>query len=523
MRFCHAWLAESMSLPLDAKTPALLKHFKPIIFTVLCLFGSYPALTQAVKQVEQDADFMEYDRNIADGAYRLIGNVTFHHEGAIMHCDSAYYYSDKNSLDAFSNVHINQGDTVDLYGDFLHYDGNTRIANIRKKVRLNGKNTMLTTGSLDFDLGRNVGYYTNHADIESGDNRLSSRLGYYYSREQMYFFRDSVILRNPDYTMYSDTLKYHVPTSVAYFFGPTEIIGDSSYIYCENGWYNTETDISKLKVKAFVKNKNQTIRGDSLYYEKATGYGEAFSNIELYDEEQHIILRGNHAFVHQKDDRAQITDSALFIYITDNDSIYVHADTLRTLPDSSDHKQLKAYYKVRMFKSNLQGKCDSLYYSTSDSILRLFYEPVLWSGVNQLTAEYIEIRTKNKQVDQLHMQHVAFIINQEDSAKFNQIKGKSMICYFRDNELYKIVTNGNGQTVYYAKDKDQLIGVNIAQSSDLVIMLKENKVDNILFITKPSAVLYPLDMAPKEELILKDFKWYNLERPKSKNDIFRRN
>jgi lipopolysaccharide export system protein LptA len=494
-----------------------------LIYTsAFLLLACSQLLSQVPAKVQQRADYMEYDKNIASGAYRLIKNVVFTHEGALMYCDSAYFYADINSLDAFSNVHINQGDTVDLYGDFLHYDGNTRIAQIRRNVKLIGRNTKLTTGTLDFDLSRNIGYYTRYANIESGENKLQSMQGYYYSEQQMYYFRDSVVLYNPDYTIYSDTLKYHTPTSIAYFYGPTEIISDSSYIYCEKGWYNTETNISMLKQKALVKNKSQTITGDSLYYERETGYGEGFSNIQVLDEKQNIILRGNHALVNQNEDRALITDSALFIYITKDDSVFVHADTLRALPDSAGFRQLKAFYKVKLYKSDLQGVCDSLYYSTSDSILRLYDQPVLWSGVNQLSAEYIEIWTKNKQVDQLHMQNVAFIINQEDSVKFNQIKGKSMICYFRNNELSKIVTKGNGQTVYYAKDEDQLIGVNIAQSSDLVIILKDNKVDKIRFLTKPTAVLYPLELAPKEELVLKDFRWYDAERPKSKTDIFRK-
>jgi len=475
------------------------------------------------KKVEHHEDFMEFDKNIAGGAYRLIGNVLFKHEGALMYCDSAYFYAANNSLDAFSNVHLVQGDTVDLYGEFLHYEGNTRIAEIRDQVRLIGKNTKLVTRALDFDLGRNVGYYQNHADIESGENKLSSRKGYYYSREQMYYFRDSVILQNPDYTIYSDTLQYKTTSKVAFFFGPTRIIGDSSYIYCEKGWYNTETNKSMLKQKAWVRNKKQTIRGDSLYYERETTYGEGFSNIEVLDEEQNIILRGNHAFINQLENRALLTDSAMFIYIMEDDSAFVHADTLRTMTDSAGNRLLKGYHNVRLFKSNLQGICDSLYYTTQDSILRLYDKPVLWSGGNQLSSDYIEIWTKNREIDQLHMQQLAFLINQEDSVKFNQIKGKSMICYFRNNQLFRINVNGNGQTVYYAKDKDQLIGVNVAQSSDLVITIKENKPDVIRFITKPSATLYPLELAPKEELILKDFKWNESLRPVNRNDIFRKN
>jgi len=477
---------------------------------------------QAPKQVEQKADFMEYEKDIAKGAYRLIGNVVFSHEGALMYCDSAYFYPDINSLDAFNHVHIIQGDTVDLFGDFLHYDGNTRLAQIRRNVKLISKDTKLTTRELDFDLGRNIGYYKTHADIESKENKLKSREGYYYSNQKMYYFQDSVVLQNPDYTIYSDTLQYHTITQVAFFFGPTEIVGDSSYIYCEKGWYNTETNKSMLKQKALVRSKKQTIRGDSLYYERDTGYGEGFRNIELYDEEQQIILRSHFAIIHQNEDRALMTDSAQFIYITSDDTVYVHADTLRTIPDSAGKRQIKAYYGVRLFKSNLQGICDSLFYSTSDSILKLYDQPVLWSGENQLSSQYIEIWTRNKQLYQLHMQQLAFIINQEDSVKFNQIKGKTMVCHFRNNELSKIVVNGNGQTVYYAKDKDQLIGVNIAQSSDLVITVKENKPDVIRFITKPTAVLYPLDTAPKEELILKDFKWLESSRPKDRNDIFRK-
>jgi lipopolysaccharide export system protein LptA len=478
--------------------------------------------SQVPKKVEHHENFMEFDKGIAGGAYRLIGNVSFKHEGALMYCDSAYFYAGSNALDAFSNVHIVQGDTVDLYGEFLHYEGNTRIAQIRQKVRLIGKNTKLVTRALDFDLGRNIGYYKSHADIESGENKLSSRQGYYYSREQMYYFRDSVILRNPDYTIYSDTLQYRTTNKVAFFFGPTRIIGDSSYIYCEKGWYNTETNKSMLKQKAWVRNKKQTIRGDSLYYERETTYGEGFSNIELLDEEQNIILRGNHAFVNQLENRALLTDSAMFIYVMEDDSAFVHADTLRTMTDSAGHRLLKGYHNVRLFKSNLQGICDSLFYTTRDSILKLYHKPVLWSGGNQLSSEYIEIWTKNREIHELHMQQLAFMINQEDSMKFNQIKGKSMICHFARNQIYRIDVNGNGQTVYYAKDKDVLIGVNLAQGSDLVIKVKDNKPDNILFITKPSATLYPIGLAPKEELILKDFKWSESLRPVNRFDIFRK-
>jgi lipopolysaccharide export system protein LptA len=478
---------------------------------------------QGTKQVQMTADWMEQAQEIANGAYRLIGNVRFEHEGTLMYCDSAYYFGlPQNSLEAYSRVHLVQGDTIDLYGEYLHYDGNTKLAQIRRNVKLIGRNTELTTSELDFNVGTSTSYYTHHADIKSGDNKLKSREGYYYSRNEMYFFRDSVVLQNPDYTIYSDTLRYHVPTKVAFFYGPTEIVGDSSYIYCEDGWYNTDTDISMLKENALVRNKKQTIKGDSLYYERVTGYGEGYHNIEVFDEEQNIILRGDHAIINQKEDSALLTENALFIYVTsDADSVFIHADTLRTAPDSAGNRLLRAYYGVKMFKSDLQGICDSLAYSTSDSILKLFNEPVLWSGENQISAKYIEIWTKNKEVDQMHLQQLAFLINKEDSGRFNQIKGKNMTGYFRNDEVHKVVVKGNGQTVYYAKDKNELMGVNVAQSSDLTIFMKNNKPDDIRFYVKPTGTTYPLDMVPEEELILKDFKWIESMRPIKKEDIFK--
>jgi lipopolysaccharide assembly outer membrane protein LptD (OstA) len=492
--------------------------------TVLALFLLGACLTLSFSQqphkINHDADNMEFDKNLADGAYRLLGNVVFRHEGAVMYCDSAYFYSTTNSLDAFNNVHINQGDSLNLYGDVLYYDGNTRKARVRKNVKLVSKETNLLTDALDFDLKTNVGYYKTGADIVNGQNELTSWEGYYYSNSKMYFFKDTVIIKNPDYNIYSDSLKYNTISNIAYFLGPTEIISDSNYIYCEDGWYNTETNISLLKDNALLQNPGQTIKGDSLYYERESGYGEGYHNVELVDTEQKIILKGNLATYNQSTEDAMITDRAELIQITDTDSIYIHADTLTSEVDTSGYKIVKGFYGVKMFKSNLQGKCDSMSYSFSDSIIRLYYEPVLWSDENQLTSEYIEIRTKNNKIDELHLIKLAFIISQEDTVKFNQIKGKDMVCHFKDNELYKVDVNGNGQTIYYPKDKNEVIGVNKAESSDLVIFLKGNEVQDIIFYTKPDATLYPLDKAPQNELRLKDFVWLEKYRPANKEDIF---
>jgi lipopolysaccharide export system protein LptA len=419
-------------------------------------------------------------------------------------------------------VYINQGDTLHLYGDFLHYDGNTRIAKVRNNVKLINRETTLTTEALDYNIADGIGYYTNHADIVNQENHLESIIGYYYTRQDLFDFQDSVIVVNPDYTIYSDQMKYNTETKISYFNGPTEIISDSSYIYCERGWYNTETDISQLNQNALVRNTKQTIRGDSLYYEKETGYGRAIRNVEIVDHEQDILLRGNRAIYYRDTEYARLTERAQFIQAAEADSLYLHADTLLSEVDTSGTKYVKAYYGVRIYRTNLQGKCDSMVYNTTDSIIKLYVEPVLWSDENQISANYIEIYTENRQAKTMYLYGASFIASMEDTSMFNQIKGKNMVCHFRNNQIYKIDVFGNGQTIYYPEDKDGIIGANKTVCSDLTIFLKNGKVDALSFFKKPDSVLHPLDKAPIEELILSGFMWLEELRPKNKEDIFRK-
>lgn len=488
---------------------------------ILLFFVSISSFAQKTTRVQFSAATTEVDAKLGKDTKRLLGNVIFTHGGVKMYCDSAHFYSKKNSLDAFHNIYINQGDTIHLYGDHLHYDGNTRIANVRRNVRLLNSEFTLTSDALDYDIANSTGYYTDYAKIVNDENILESNIGYYYAKENMFDFQDSVIINNPDYNIYSDRLKYNTESKITYFFGPTEIISDSTYIYCERGWYNTQTDISQLNQNALVKNSQQIVKADSLYYEKNTGFGRAINNVEIYDLEQDIILKGNRAVYYENKDYARLTERAEFIQISSEDTLYLHADTLLTEVDTSGSKIIKAYYGVKIFRSNLQAKCDSMAFSFADSIIRLYDEPVLWSEENQMTAEFIEIHTENQLVKAMYLEKSSFIISKADTSKFNQIKGKNMICHFRNNELYRVDVKGNGQSVYYPSDNDGVLGANKAECSDMVLYMKDGKVNTITLLKQPDAIMYPLEIAPINELILRGFKWFGEDRPKTKDDIFK--
>jgi lipopolysaccharide export system protein LptA len=497
--------------------------FKILVFIIQIVWQGGLIFAQETKTIIIDnADITEFVNTGGVQSSRLLGNVRFRHQDAFMSCDSAHFFPDQNMLDAFSHVHIWRGDTLDLYGDFLRYKGENRLAEVRRNVILDTKDTHLTTEYIDYDLNNDVAYYFNGGKIVNGENNLVSELGYYYSREKLFFFKDSVVITNPDYNMYSDTLKYNTESKIAFFLGPTDIISKENFIYCENGWYDTDKDISQFNKNAYLRNKEKTLKGDSLYYERKTGLGKAFINVELIDTAQKAVLMGNYAIYEEKSDYAMLTDSALMIQIENGDSLFIHADTLKTVSDTIPEKKIiKAFYHVKIYRSDLQGKCDSLVYSEADSVFRFFGEPVLWTDANQLTAEYIEIETNAKGLNKIDMVSSAFIISKEDTGRYNQIKGRDMQGWFRDNKLYLIDVNGNGQTVYYARDKGQLQGVNKAESANLKISLKERKIDRINFITKPDATYFPLDKFPPAESKLENFRWFEEYRPRNRYDVFK--
>ncbi len=453
----------------------------------------------------------------------LTGKVTFLHDSVYMDCDTAFYFEKENSLIAFGNVHILKGDSLNLYSDSLFYDGNSKIAKIRKNVKLIKKDQVtLTTNFLDFDINKNVSFYFNGGKSINKDNILESEKGFYYNKKNEIFFKKKVKIKNPNYEIFSDTLKYNTNTEISYFIGPTEIFSDSNYIYCENGWYEHKLEIAKLSKNVIYKNQSKKLKSDSLFFDRKKNIGKAYQNIIIKDTLENIILKSNYAFYKENEDYIMLTDSALLIQVENNDSLFLSSDTLLSIKKNDsigDFKILKAFHKTKIFRSDFQSICDSLVYSLRDSIIQFFIEPVIWSSGNQMTAEKINIKMSNQKIKYIEMINSAFIISKEDSIFFNQIKGKKIIANVKDNKLQKIFVNGNGESVYFEKEEEKIVGVNKSESSKMTIFLNDNKIDKIKFIKKPKATFFPLKDLQEKERTLKNFKCLENLRPKSKNDF----
>ena len=497
---------------------------KFILFIFLLLnFNAFSQEPQKTK-IQYSGAVWEFNKDIYKDGPRILGNVVMNHDSAFLYCDSAYVNETENKVIAYGNVRIKLSDTLNLYSDSLRYDGNTKIANANSNVRLIDNQTILTTDTLKYNRNTQIAQYDYWGKIVNDQNNMVSRHGYYYTDRKEFFFKDKVILTNPDYNMYSDTLMYNTVTKTSFFFGPSHIISKDKKdsIFCENGWYNTLLDVARFRERARIYHETTFLTGDSMYYERKNGFGQVFRKALMFDSVQNIMLTGNYGEMQRKKGFAFMTDSAVCVLIDKEDSLFMHADTIMATFDTAQEiKNVFCYYKVKFFRHDLQGMCDSLSYLSRDSSMTMYHEPVIWSDSNQLSADSIRLTMRNGKADSLMLYSSAFIVSKDDTSGFNQIKGRKVLAKFRDNQLYKINVLGNAQTLYYAREEDKsLIGINMAISSDMLIFLEKNQLTSITYINNPEAHLYPEKSVPLNERKLKNFKWEEKRRPLEKKDIF---
>jgi lipopolysaccharide export system protein LptA len=502
----------------------MFKIRQPLSLILLLLNIAVFSQEQGKTKIQYSGNSWEFSKDIYPDGPRILGNVVMNHDSAFLYCDSAYVNETENRVIAYGNVRIKLSDTLNLYSDSLRYSGDTKIANAYSHVRLIDNQTVLTTDTLVYNRNTQIAQYDYWGKIVNDKNSLVSHHGYYYTDKKEFFFKERVIMNNPDYNMYSDTLMYNTVTETSYFFGPSHIISKDKLdsIYCENGWYNTRLDVARFRNRARIYHEASFLTGDSMYYERRDGYGQVFRKALLVDTVQNILLMGNYGEMRRKKGFAFMTDSAMSVLVDKKDSLFMHADTVRATFDSTQKiRTVFCFYKVKFFRRDLQGMCDSLTYLSRDSAMTMYRDPVVWADSNQLSADSIVLTIHDGQADSLKLYSSAFIVSKDDTASFNQIKGRNVLAKFRNNELYKIKVIGNAQTIYYAREEDKsLIGINISMSSDMLVFLEKNQLKSITYITNPEAHLYPEKSVPANERKLKNFKWEEKRRPMKKDDIF---
>jgi lipopolysaccharide export system protein LptA len=487
-----------------------MKWTKRIIFLLF-----FSANTMAVAQQIQilNADMVRMDgerkRKICNGNIRAL------HNGMYIQCDSAIINDADNTLDGMGNVRIYQPDTFTLTGQRIFYNGKTKMARVSGDVVLKDHQMTLKCPFIDYDTQIKAGSFSAKGEIQNGNDVLVSKWGYYDSRTNMAFFRDSVWLHNPDYTMQSDTLQYHTLGKTAYFHGPTLISSEENRILCNKGYYQTEQNLASFYNRATLMGQTANISADSFFYNRNTGVGKAFYNIILHDTSEQLKVYGHKGVYYEKLKEARVYDLPLGEKCTEQDTMLIMADSFFYYGDSL-MKQLIAYQNAQIFASDMQGRSDTLFYLMKDSIVELLGSPVMWNEKNQITGDTITMYMENQQIQVMKVRFKAFVATEHPHQKYDQVSGKEIHHFFGNNKLRKVKVLGNAESIYYSKDEetDAYIGVNRISSGLMDVYLDSNGIENIRFFSpsSPEGTMYPPLDIPEDQQLLQGFQWRGDEK-----------
>jgi len=461
----------------------------------------------------------------------LTGNVKFRKGGMYMYCDSAFFYDAINSVDAFGSVRMEQGDTLFVYADELNYDGVNELAvlyaDIGKKVRLINRDVKLETDVFNYDMAQDFGYYEVGGVLTDSQNRLESRIGEYYPQTKDAFFYYDVHLtsrqKNDMLYINTDTLEYNTASHVAELVSQSEVINSDGVIYSNSGTYNTDNGQADLyKRSVVVTRKGNRLTGDTLFYDRQKQYGLAYGNMILTDSIRQSSVQGDYGFFDDARDSTFVTGRALAKEYSKGDTLYLHGDSITAYLDLADStKVTNVFHKVRFYRYDLQGLCDSLSVTERDSIMYLYRNPVVWSGRRQLFGSSINVHFNDSTVDWARLplggvgaEHVA-----EDC--YNQISGKDMTAWFNDSTLRRLYVDGNVELIVFPMENDSSYNkFTYVESSYMDAYFNDKQIERINFWPETTSKVTPLYLAKRNAYFLPKFRWYEDLRPLTPADIF---
>ena len=517
-----------------------------ILLIILCFsVGQMYAQAQKSIEIKNSGAFGEKDEENFPGASILTrsdqGQVHVFHDGIDMWCDQAVFYGKENFIEAYGNVLLKQGDTIQMVAKYAEYSGKTRLAYAKGEVVLTEPSSVLTTDKLYFDRAKQEAYYNESGKVvRDTSGVITSTIGRYYMNDKKYRFLNTVKLVNPEYVLTTNQLDFYSETGHAYMYGPSTIVGETSTIYSERGFYNTNNDTGYFIKNAKIDYDHREVKGDSMYFDRKRDFASASNNIKITDTINNSIIKGHYAEVFKSKDSTFITKRALAISLQEKDSIYIHADTLM-ITGKEDNRITRAFRNAKIYKSDLSAKSDSIHVNHQSGLTQLINlsklgngdafavkrRPILWNIGNQLTGDTIHLKSNvdTEKLDSLIVFENAFIISKDTLSAdgYSQIAGKRLIGQFSDkNQLKNVNIYKNAESIFYVRNEDnELVGIDVGRSANIEIKFDAGEIEEYRRLINPEAKTYPEDELPETSRRLKGFDWREEERPLSVEDLFR--
>jgi lipopolysaccharide assembly outer membrane protein LptD (OstA) len=489
----------------------------------------------------------------------LIGHVHLTEDNTDFFCDSMVMNRKMNYLEAFGNAKIidvsanntTTSNITNINSQYLKYLVDKKYVYFKKDVKLyDGKNSLFTN-DLQYDLNQKVGIYEDGGKVVTDSSILTSKAGTYYADTKDVYFRNNVVMNDPQSHLTADSLLYNTETKTATFISET-FIKDSAgnTILTKDGTYDMKNHKAHFTKRPVINNGSQQITGDDVHFDDSTGISIAIGNAVFKDTTQGVSVIGDYLIANRRENTFLATQKPILILKQDEDSLYIAADTffssklkdsvfldstnsvkdtlknittINTQKDNDTNRRyIQGFHHVRIFSDSLQAVSDSMFYSGKDSVFQLFTNPVVWANGDQITGDTIYLYTKNKKPKRLYVFENAMAVDKYGTNMFNQIKGKTINGYFKDGVLDNMRAKGNAESVYYATDDNKaLVGINKVTKADVIDMyFEDRKLNKVVLRNDVEGVMLPIRGTDLEDLKLRNFKWYENRRPKTKSELF---
>jgi len=488
-------------------------QFSILFFSILLFCNLQVVVSQDKIELER-AGSLEGAIINGQNVKKLKNNVSFRQGDTKVYCDSAYFFSEINVMEAFGHVKIVQKGTT-ITSEYLKYYGDTKLLHFDGNVFLKDKSMTLSTPALDYNTKTKEANYDRGGTIIDKSAKLTSDIGFYNMELKKFIFKRNVKLLDKDYDLQTDTLIYLTDDKVAIFKGPTKIKNKEGLLNSNDGEYSTDKHTLKLKGKSQIENNEMILVGDTVNFNQKKQEGTARGNVIITLKKDKTIIEGDRCEYKSKTKETKVWGNVLMKSFMEDDTLFLKSQNLFAVNDSTKkNRKLTAFPKVSFFRKDVQGKCDSLIYNLQDSILFFYKKPIIWANKSQMTGDTIKIQMVKNKIDKLFLRSSAFIISEDSLKNHNQIKGKRVTAFFKENKIQTVDVFGNGESLYFATENDTILtGMNKVICSNMLMRFKESKLNTISFLTKPEANFIPPQELTDPTKKLKGFTWRIAEIP----------
>jgi lipopolysaccharide transport protein LptA len=470
--------------------------------------------------------------------YDLGNKIATYHKGATMtngksqlKSKHGYYHVNDHEIFFKGDVLVTDPDFT-VRSDTMAFNTETKIVRFLAPTLISQTESRIYCEGGFYDIEQNFAEFDLNPQFEKKDQKGRAKKMRYNGANKEYTLEGDAYIEEKNKKVDADVIIYNTDTEVAILNGNAHYKDSTQDISGERIKYDSRQKKYQISGRSRIVNDKNIITADSLDFNDQLGNGTAIGDVIWVDTASNYTILAGRMDYNKQSEYLYATGGfagsrrPMMKSLIEKDTLYMSAEKLTSYkPDSlSDARLLLAHRDVRIFKSDLQAVCDSLSYSSVDSVFR-FYKlsqiPIIWSDTSQFSGDTIRMAMKNKKIDKIWLRQNALVVNSEDGLLFNQIKGQNITAIFQEDEVREMLVDIKAEAVYFAlDDRKAYIGANQTECDNMRLYFGDNKVNSIKFYKEPKGKFIPMKKMEKEPVLLGGFFWDKVRRPRKLEDLF---